>query len=107
MFESMGDEAGNNRQRTSHEAPQKLATGEGADNSKYEAAESFSPRVPSTVTSPQPPPVPPVNWAWGHNTPLTPEEAKRGLLELVQRKAAGGRDVPKDLFDFMQRATVV
>ena len=45
--------------------------------------------------------------SWGFNCSLTSEEARRAALELVQKKGAGKKDVPQDLFDFMNKADVV
>jgi hypothetical protein len=65
----------------------------------HELPQEAHPPQQTTATKP--------SWAWGHNCPLTAEEAKRAALELVQKKGAGKRDVPQDLFDFMRKADVI
>lgn len=57
---------------------------------------------PAQAPSPQE-----LTWEWAHSKPLTPQQVKRGLLELVQKMGSDKSVVPKDLFDFMGRAQLI
>ncbi len=79
--------------------------GNGARDTAHSTAEAGSHEGAQEVAAL--PPVKEPSWAWGHNCPLSAEDAKRAALELVQKMGAGKKDIPDDLFDFMKRADVI